>query len=707
VRLLGLVDWVNVDKGGHQIAGVEPLFEVTTPEWRAVRSEEFPTQGKVFWFQATADRGTLLYFRAEENTGQFKDEFKVADPQWATEVLDLRTIGSPEEVRQALSAGLHRRGFVPKRALLRCKGELFIGPGNLSAVGTDTYIFEYPQRHKIPCYSKKLDVREVSNNKVSRFVIADSSLGPPDSFVDWDDDRVVVRRAITWAAERARESGVDHNLTRPLIQQAAEQVTGAGTSAELKLEQYRLQRVIDIIGNVKLSEDLAQVAVEALQHHPQIASELDRLRQNVKDAVTTETLDSLQAERTVLESAKQEREQVESEIETKRSELETLQSQVDAKVQEVETEVNRRIGEVLEKPAALLAEVAILREVLRGTDNSSLRNNDSYGVKNPSPAQWSRASRTITDQTDLRKSLVTSSKASGVPLKVSYRIHSAIRAGLLPVLAGPRALNALEAYARVICGGRIFRINVAPSFLEPGNLFGKVDPARGVFLPHPGGLADILESARQSSGLAVVVIEGANRAPTESYLLPVIQCAFGGINLKLFHPSIISSQDAYRGLAEIQWPSNVLLSATIVEGPTTLPLSRSLWDTAVLIETDGETPKSSPAPDLAELDPEGDLIVLTGSPDEIATDHFDNIPGYESLRAASERYLGALAYFEGDEGKLGQALVESTILPVIASIDEDDERNEILGHLIESSKSMGLESAELIALARRIRRRIA
>ena len=292
-------------------------------------------------------------------------------------------------------------------------------------------------------------------------------------------------------------------------------------------------------------------------------------------------------------------------------------------------------------------------------------------------------------------------------MRVGYRIHSAIRAGLLPVLAGPRALNALEAYARVTCGGRIFRLNVAPSFLEPGDLFGKLDPVRGVFLPHPAGLADVLEIARRSPGLALVVVEGANRAPTESYLLPVIQCALGKVNLKLFHPALISSEDTYRNLAEIQWPSNVLLSATIVEGPTTLPLSRNLWDTAVLIETDGETPKSSPTPEFAELDPEGDLVVLTGSPDEIAAEHFDNIPGYESLREASERYLRALACFEGDEGQLGQALVESTILPSIASIDEEDERDEMLTRLTESGKSTGLEPAELVALARRIRRRIA
>jgi hypothetical protein len=706
VKLLGFVDWVNFDKGGHRIAGVAPLYEITASEWRPVRSEEFPTQGKVFWFQANADKDTLLFFRAEENTGQFKDQFKVSEPQVALEVLDLRMIGSPEEVRQSLSAGLHRTGFVPGKAILWCDGDSFVGPVNLSLTGSSTYTFEHPQRHKIPCHTRKLDVREVSYGRVMRHVIAELSLGPPDSYVDWDDDKVVMRRAITWAVDRAKERGEEVKLTKHVIQKAAEQLTETGSSADLKLESYRLRRATEIIADLNLSEELARSALDILQNHQAVVSQLDQLRAEVRKTVTAEINESLAAKRAEIESLVKQGEQVISEIETARLELEGLRAQASAEVQEVEEEVNRRVGEVLEKPSALLAEVAILQAVLRGTNNSTASSNDSSIKRNRHSIVWSQSSKVITDQTELRKSLLVSCKAAGVPVRVSGRIHAAIQAGLMPLLAGPRALKALEAYARVTCGERMFRVNVAPSYLDPGDLFGKFDSEHGTFIPHPAGLADVLEHARQDKRLALVVIEGVNRAPTESYLLPVIQCAFSNFHLHLLHPSLASPEDPYRALAEIRWPSNVLLSASIVEGATTLPLCRDLWNASVLVETDGDAPKPSPAPDVAELDPEGTLIG-TESLTAVEAEFFEALPGFESLREASEHYLSALLGFEGNREQQVRIITESILLPFAASIEDEVERGELLRHLTEVCKPAGLEQPELESMVRRIRRRIA
>jgi hypothetical protein len=702
LRLLGFVDWVNVDKGGHRIAGVAPLFEVNTPVWRPVRSEEFPTQGKVFWFQAAADKDTLLFFRAEENTGQFKDQFKVAEPQIAMEVVDLRAIGSPEEVRKALSAGLRRIGFVPGRALLWCEDNLFIGPVNLIAAAGGAYTFEHPQRHKINCYSRNMEVREVSYIRALRYVLADTSLGPPDSYVDWDDDKVVIRRALSWAVERAKESGDELKVTRQLIQQTAERLTGAGSSPELKLERYRLERAIGIIGDLNVSEELARSVLDVVQNHPAVVSQLEKLRAEIRETVTAEVNESLAGERAELDSLARQKGQLRSETETARSELGELRARASAEVQEVEREVNRRVGEVLEKPAALLAEVAILQAVIRGTNNSS--GGGPHTERNLHRVAWPTSSRVITDQQELRKSLSASYKAAGVPVRVFGRIHAAVRAGLMPLLAGPRALRALEAYARVVCGGRMFRVNVAPSYLEPGDLFGKFD--RGTFQPHPAGLADVLEHARQDKRLALVVVEGANRAPTESYMLPLVQCAFGNFNLHLLHPSLTSPEDPYRALAEIRWPPNLLLSASIVEGATTLPLCRDLWNSAALVETDGEAPRPASAPDVTELDAEGDLVrteLLT----KTEADHFEAPTGFESLLEVSERYMSALSDFRVDQEQQVRAVVESILLPFAASIDDEDERAEMLRHLTDVCKHAGLEPSELEATVRRIRRRVA
>src|SRR5688572_11879956 len=113
-----------MDKFDQRIAGVLPLFEIMTPEWRPIRAdEEFPERGLAFWYKAAAAENELIYFRADEVSGG-KDEFKVADHQLATEVLDFRRLGTPERVRLALAAGLNWPGVVSGRTLLWCADEM-------------------------------------------------------------------------------------------------------------------------------------------------------------------------------------------------------------------------------------------------------------------------------------------------------------------------------------------------------------------------------------------------------------------------------------------------------------------------------------------------------------------------------------------------------------------------------------------------------
>ena len=90
MKVLGLVQWINRDKHDHLIAGVRPLLEIQSGEWRPISAvEEFPSKGQVLWWNAQiAVEDSLVTFRAEPNPGQ-KDEWKVVDPKPAFEVLDL------------------------------------------------------------------------------------------------------------------------------------------------------------------------------------------------------------------------------------------------------------------------------------------------------------------------------------------------------------------------------------------------------------------------------------------------------------------------------------------------------------------------------------------------------------------------------------------------------------------------------------------
>jgi hypothetical protein len=99
------------------------------------------------------------------------------------------------------------------------------------------------------------------------------------------------------------------------------------------------------------------------------------------------------------------------------------------------------------------------------------------------------------------------------------------------------------------------------------------------FVPHPAGLIDVVRAARENEGPFLVVLDGAYRGPTDSYLRPLIRPVRNhAASIPLFHPQAIDASDPYRSEARVQWAPNLLLAATAIEGPTTVPVAPDIWN---------------------------------------------------------------------------------------------------------------------------------
>lgn len=706
MRVLGVVDWTGLDKSGQAIAGVSPLFEVTPSGWRPIdAAKEFPTNGLVFWFRAEAAKGELIFFRSEENPGGKDYEFKVAEHHVAIEVRDFRKLGPPETVRKALTAGLKWPDPATGRALLWCADDLVVGPLRLVATETGLLTFEHPQKHEIPCYARReIEIGEVPFNPAMRFVLAEDRPLVASSYVDWDSDKLVARRAITWAADRSKQVGNGVELTRNQIREAAAYLTDSGDSAKLRLEQYRLQRTLGMFAEIQTADEAGMSAIEALQNYPSIARGLESLREEVKVSTAAEVRQTLRIEQEALASAKLEREQLQREVIAAQARIESVREQMELEIQEIDMEVQKRVSEILRKPAALLAEVAVLRTVFGDAAPPVNQVVADQSIPNHSSVEWPTVSDSITDYREFRSALVKSGAAAGVPVTALLRIHAAFNSGAFPFLAGPQAMKALEAYARTACGGRIFRVHISPNFFEASDVFGKLDIGSRHFLPHAAGLIDILGAARSSEGLALVVLEGANRAPIESYLLPLLESVTGDRYLRLFHQSTVSHEDPYRNMRDVQWPSNLLLSATVVEGATTLPISLEVWSRGVLIETDGDVPLVKAFPEVSDIACDKPLLGLPEKRIGVTDVLFETLPEYGPFRDLSERFISTLSCFEPDNQKLERAFLETVLLPIAVSSTNEEEVSEALRRLSSATKALSADEMQL--LARRLRRRI-
>jgi hypothetical protein len=151
--------------------------------------------------------------------------------------------------------------------------------------------------------------------------------------------------------------------------------------------------------------------------------------------------------------------------------------------------------------------------------------------------------------------------------------------------------------------------------MEPQDLLGRFDGASQRILPSPSGVLDVVRDAKESRRLHVVVLEGFNRAPTEAYLLPILETAQAGRMgdearmIPLAIPALLTDDDPYREMGRVAWPGNVLIACLPTDGNMTLPISRSLWRFLALLDADDRDRSSMPAvlqgvvPDCTEIAP--------------------------------------------------------------------------------------------------------
>ena len=155
---------------------------------------------------------------------------------------------------------------------------------------------------------------------------------------------------------------------------------------------------------------------------------------------------------------------------------------------------------------------------------------------------------------------IASFKGRGLPPAAYQPLHAAFASGLLPVVAGSRAIDALYAYAQVATAGRSVTVQATTSVADVQDLFGRVAERR--FIPHPAGLIDIVRAARKSEGLFLVILDGINRGATESFLLPLMRAAVTAQPDRCTFPSFRRSRRAIRtargkgstGRATSSWP---------------------------------------------------------------------------------------------------------------------------------------------------------
>lgn len=607
----------------YHYASVEPLAESDPAgaKWRGpVRdaTTRFPKRGLVHWHDAPLGLpvGSIWQFAIDEHPlaerGDRSEQFQLEGPQEPIEVLDLRGWSDEAALRSTITGDGIRLAPAPlaRRVLLWlasgiCVGPLLLKPGTAHGLWT----LDAPEAHRdaarMPvCRLPATDIDHVPIEGGRWFVSPPLELGRSAGIQNWTSDSQVARsilgRLRKMDPELVKSLGVTDNVFREYLDHVE---GGRMGSADPAVERARADRLRGVRDAIQRDAGLLTEAAESLLETEAVRREVDRqvqakiaeevrARQSEIEAALAGTVEQLARLQENLDSKRAEDAALEAALLGKRRELEE-------KVASFDQEVSARLEEIARRPEAVFADTAVMRAVLApsglkptGGDNGAM---NAPRPTRPSPRQvanFGEGASQLGDDAAVRRALVTHASAGALSLHAMLGLHATFVAGTAPVVAGSRGYDLLRAYASAVAGGRLHWMPLGSSTMEPHHLLGRFDVASGRILPESSGLLDIVRDATQSGRLHVVVLEGFNRAPSEAYLLPILQVAQAGRvgdaarTIPLASPGFVAEDDPYRELARLAWPSSVLIACLPADGSVTLPVPTSVWRFLTLLDGD-------------------------------------------------------------------------------------------------------------------------
>ncbi|MGN7918753.1 hypothetical protein [Lysobacter sp. 22409] len=498
---------------------------------------------------------------------------------------------------------------------------------------------------------------------------------PASGFVDWDDDATVLRRAIELTGKVAKHAGHNAALTKRQIQEAAGAFADLGLGPKQKLELYRLDRANALLADAEEVARRAGELADWLQAHPAVQVALDDLRKQVRsDAeqrARTELEILLAKEKTSLQSVTERNAAALVDLESRRREIDLAEQQLAGlredlakTASDAEAAIGARALAAFNHPLELLAEVSVLRPFLGAIGSGAGAGSPKSQVQRPA---WSSAQgETIKDRASLRRMLTGAARAKGVAPSQMLRIHAAISAGVMPITVGSGGLAALAAYAQAACGNRLLVTHVSPGAISPRDLYEIPD----------GGLSAGVEAAQGVDGISVVVLEGANRSPLESSVLPILQLAELGTSLTSPVPGL-------------------RLAATNVLGATTVPITPQLWHHAIAIHPQPNAVPTTTPESLGDLPLSSEFFAIGDAPTEVVDALLEAWPECRELRPALNRVGAAMRRLQEDEERLRYELLHAIVLPYTATALSEEEQVEALNAAGDVDGAIALELRRL------------
>lgn len=557
----------------------------------------FPNTGSVLWFRALPLpklRTTWEVRIAESPTfrpdGAGSSRFRTVECVPAVELLDFRSKGGPEVARELLGDGIRLSRPPSASAYAWCPPEA-IGPLVLREASRGVWQLPAESAQMPLKVWQEPEARAILQipGEVGASVFATGRARPSKLLgqVDWSDDKTLLVRVLQDLRRLDKAYTDSLGLTLLALKHYADAMPVGPTRADNHLIVQRLTRAEGLLARLKdrapLEEEVAKGLMDLPAARLLLTSELERQQQLARSAMRVEQAEHEER----LRANVLQRDDMARQIADLERRIDERAAQLASDLEMLDADMRHRLQELAEQPLKALTDAFIARAAGHPFAAAITPTRPAALPKTPPDKRVAPENIAETDLAGFLGELDRRLAALGFTRQLSRVLLAGFLSGGAPLLIGASARRVLSAFADCLTAEGPTLIDASAAAFRVDDLLVEFDDSGA---PRPNSFLGLLTAASHQR-MHVVVLDGINRGPIESYLTPAVESYRDG------QRGLSRRLTVERGAVDVDcWPEEVLLSLTVTDGPTVLPVPAHFWAHCIVIALEEFVGEGGPRP---------------------------------------------------------------------------------------------------------------
>jgi hypothetical protein len=521
--------------------------------------DQFPTEGNVylhseFWIPSAGGAGTWRVRRTKEaGPGQRQAEYSVVTrgQPIPIEIISL-PVGpeSPDRIREALREGLEVGYSVGNAVLIQLGDGSIIGPVRCDSMhdglgfscrldALNEVLGHWPD-------GKALSAVKFRLRGPPRTFAGLMELPEPAGFFDCSEAEHAIRSILRLANDGAM--GVKE-LTKRQLDHISRTVAELRVPEKLRSRLTRVRVALESAGTADAELEEFRKYLESL---PRTHEELTKIKREAKESEELKLAQEKSALSTAVGGLRESKRKLEQDVGKLKVQIGSVQAEYETVVDQVVAGIRERVASLRDEPGKALAEIAILRPFLIGSQ-SEATSASPVSLRLPIPATTATLDSSIGLLDCLQQNMTAAGLSRGSAERVSREVLAAAQVGQMAIFSGSLASSLARACGSALAAETAFECRIPVGLLN-SELVGSC-------------LESLVQESQRTDLLCACVLEGMNRSAEEAYAVDVRRL-------------IVDQQLMSAG------SRSVVLLGTIVEGPSSLSPGPSLSELGPIIDTD-------------------------------------------------------------------------------------------------------------------------